>query len=136
MSALFPQLPPVAPDDTVKADSLSIKITKIEHVAGEPTGIGEIKGPALRLTVSITNGGAGMLDLGLVVVNAYYGKELSPAGTFQHPGGEPFGGDLKPGSTATSVVLFAVPTDEQGDVTVTVGYKTGRPAATFQGSFR
>lgn len=135
-SQQFPRLAPIAPDGTVKADNLSIKLTKIEHVAGEPTGIGEIKGPALRLTISIANDGATTLNLGRVVVNAYYGKGLSPAGTFQHPGGKPFEGDLRSGGTATSVVLFAVPEDEQGDVTVTVSYKTGRPAATFKGSFR
>lgn len=133
---MFPQLEPVPPTEVVETDDLAVRIDRVEHVTGEPVGGGEVAGPALLLEISIINDGDNPLDLGLVVVNAYYGANLVPANTFQRPGGIPFEGTLAPGDTGRAVLLFGVPEDEQGDVAVTVDYRPGQPAVVFEGSFR
>ena len=73
------------------------------------------------------------MDLGLVAVNAYVGKDRVPAGTVTKPGGMPLAGELAEGRSADGVYLFVVPITQRGDVTVAVDYRADTPTAVFRG---
>jgi hypothetical protein len=129
------ELPPVAPDETAEgSDGVTAELRKIEQVTGEAVASGEVGGPAVRLTVRLTNGTDEPIELGYVAVNAYVGPDRVPASTFVKPGAKPFKGTLAPGESGSGVVLFGL-TEEQGqDVTVTVDYGADVPVLAFQGA--
>ena len=129
-----PEAEPVAPDEVVVAPGdVTIALGRIEGVNGEAVTPGEVSGPAVRVTVDISNGGDEPLDLGYLVVNGYYGASRTPSSTFTRPGGQPFSGALAPGESAQGVYLFSVPLAESGDVTITVDYKIGESTVVFRG---
>jgi len=130
-----PEAEPVAPDEVVVAPGdVTISLARIEGVDGEAVTPGEVSGPAVRVTVDITNGGDEPLDLGYAVVNGYYGASRTPSSTFTRPGGQPFSGALAPGQSAQGVYLFSVPLADRGDVTITVDYKIGESTIVFRGA--
>jgi len=130
------ELPPVAPDETAEGtDGVTAQLRKIEYVTGKAVAAGEISGPAVRLTVRLTNDTDEPLDLSYVAVNAYVGPDRAPASTFVRPGAKPFGGVLEPGESGAGVVLFAISEEQSDDVTVTVDYGADVPALAFQGAF-
>lgn len=131
---VLPEFPPAPLDEPVSAPSgLSASIVSIESVDGEAVGAGDVGGPAIRVTVRLTNGSTTPLDTALTVVNGYSGADREPAGTLVKPGGKPFSGTVGPGETQDAVFLFTIPEDARGDVTITVDYAAGQPAFVFQG---
>jgi len=129
-----PELEPAAPDQTVQApDGVAVRLAQVEHVEGEAVAAGETSGPAVRLTVEVTNGTDAPLDLSYAVVNAYTGEDRAPAGRLVQPGGQPFEGELAPGESGTGVVLFSIPDADRDDVTVAVEYAPGTSTVVFRG---
>ncbi len=129
-----PELEPAAPDQTVQApDGVTVRLAQVEHVEGEAVAAGETSGPAVRLTVEVTNGTDVPLDLSYAVVNAYTGEDRAPAGRLVQPGGRPFEGELAPGESGTGVVLFSIPDADRDDVTVAVEYAPGTSTVVFRG---
>ncbi|MET7135483.1 hypothetical protein SAMN05518682_3521 [Cellulosimicrobium aquatile] len=129
-----PELEPAAPDQTVQApDGVTVRLAQVEHVEGEAVAAGETSGPAVRLTVEVTNGTDAPLDLSYAVVNAYTGEDRAPAGRLVQPGGRPFEGELAPGESGTGVVLFSIPDADRDDVTVAVEYAPGTSTVVFRG---
>lgn len=132
--AVLPEFPPAPLDEPVSAPTgLSASLVSIEAVDGEAVGAGDVGGPAIRVTVRLTNDSATALDTSLTVVNGYSGADREPAGTLVKPGGKPFSGTIEPGESQEAVFLFTVPEDARGDVTITVDYAAGQPAFVFQG---
>lgn len=132
-----PELEPVAPDSAVAAPGgVTVTLAHIEAVDGQAVAPGEIGGPAVRVAVDIQNTGASPLDLEYIVVNAYTGKDRTPAGAIMQPGGKPFGGSLKPGDSAAGVYLFTVAEADREDVTITVDYGLEDPVVVFRGDLR
>lgn len=111
---------------------VTVRLANIEAVAGEGAGPGESSGPAIRVTVEVTNSGAAELSLATAVVNAYYGDGV-PANPLSRPGGAPFPASVPPGGTGSGVFLFVVPTDQRGAVTVSVDLALRAPIVVFQG---
>jgi len=135
-SPIPPELEPVGLDEVVRTRSdVQVQVTKIESVRGKAKVAGEISGPALRLTVEITNGSDRELDLAYVSVNAYTGSDRLPAAPIMQPGGRPMAGSLKAGGTADGVYLFSVGTKDRPLMTVGVDYLAGQPTAVFRGRF-
>ncbi|MEH0110277.1 hypothetical protein V6N00_11245 [Tersicoccus sp. MR15.9] len=129
------QLPPAAPDAVVSASGgLRFALTKVEAVDGKAVMPGEIAGPSVRVTVTVTNGGGRPVDLDLFAVNAYVGKDAVPARTVVEPGGRPFSGTLATGRTASGIYLFTIPRDQRDQVRVTVNYLSQQPDVVFEGS--
>lgn len=113
-----------------------VRLQRIESVAGKATLPGEVAGPALRLTIVITNGTHSQLNVGGVVVNGYRGSARTPLGALTTPGGSPFSGFLKPGKQATGVYLFVVGQAQRADVTFTVDVVPGTAVSVFRGDAR
>lgn len=134
-SALPVELTPVKPSEVVQGeDGMRVGLTSIESVAGQAAQPGEVAGPAIRVTVRITNETGKPFNTSSVAVNAYSGKDRKPAGTLVLPGGVPFYGRIAPGESAYGVYLFTIPESARDDVTITVDYAAGVPTVVFQGS--
>ncbi|MCL3839198.1 hypothetical protein [Aeromicrobium duanguangcaii] len=134
-ASIPPEADPVPLDERVRTrDDVQIAIVKREIVKGKARFSGEISGPALRLTIEIRNGAKTPLDLGYVTVNAYTGKQRTPASPIAAPGGRPMEGTLKPGASADGVYLFSVGKSGRGSVTVGVDYRASEPTIIFRGS--
>lgn len=129
-----PALPAVALDATAAAgDGVTAHLASIDAVTGEAGSPGQIAGPALRVTVRITNGTDADISLEGVAVNLYYGPDNTPASPAQHPSAAPFTGSLPAGDEAEAVYVFSVPEDSRDHVTVEVGYQPGAPLMIFSG---
>lgn len=120
---------PAAPAAAVEA-----RVTTIEAITGEAVQAGEIGGPALRVTLTISNGSDEDLDLSSAVVNLYYGQAATPATTLAQPGGSPFAGTLRPGRSTSGVYLFTVPLDSRSDVHIELDAQLGGPVVVFSGA--
>jgi hypothetical protein len=132
---LPPSMTPVAFDQVATGDTgVSARLTAIEAIQGTGTGPGNVNGPALRLTVSVTNGAAQDLSLDGVQVTMTYGADQAPASPLNDPSQAAFGGVLQPGRSAEGRYVFSVPEDARDVVTVTVGYAAGAPFLVFTGS--
>lgn len=99
-------------DPVPLAAGATAEVTRIESVRSSAEIPGEVSAPALRFTIRATAGDR-RVDLVPVVVNAYYGRERTPAVSMGEPGAEPFPGQLAPGRSATGVFVFNVPPAER-----------------------
>ncbi|GAA2726843.1 DUF4352 domain-containing protein [Cellulomonas aerilata] len=133
--ALPPPLTPRALTEEAEIGPEAVaRVSRLEAVEGEPQGVGEIGGPALRFTIELQNTGTGPIRVQDAVVNVTYGDEATPATEVSGPGRQPFVGDVAPGATATGTYVFVVPTEQRGAVSVSLEYRAGAPVAVFQGS--
>ncbi|SNS68201.1 hypothetical protein SAMN04488107_3394 [Geodermatophilus saharensis] len=132
---LPPGLPAVPLDQPAAAgDGVTATVSSIEAVDGVGAGRGNVSGPALRVTVRITNGTPAAVDLGGVAVDLTHGGDAVPASPLDDPSQAPFSGSVEPGATAQGVYVFRVPPDDRDPVTVSVGYRAGAPFMVFTGS--
>lgn len=131
-----PEAPPVDPTAPAEQAGVVVELVRVERVQGIAAAPGEISGPAVRLTVRVSNGGPAAIDAGLIVVNTYYGDARDPAPSIMQPGGEPFAGTIPPGGSAEGVYLFEGDDDQLADALVGVDAVPGQPTFTFRGDLR
>jgi hypothetical protein len=113
---------------------LSAAVVKMSAVTGTADGPGEIGGPSVRFTIAITNSTGKSFALSNTVVNAYYGKDATPAVQLRSPGGKDFPMSVKDGKTATGVFVFNIPKASRSRVKVTVDTAVQNPVIAFQGA--
>ena len=113
---------------------MTLRIVRIERVAGVARGPGEIAGPALRLTLRMSNGSDSAVSLESAVVDLTAGADRTPAPTLTGPGGRPFAGEVPAGGSMTAVYVFAVPEEEVDRVQVAVSYLSGAPVVVLAGA--
>lgn len=129
----IPEMTPIRPTVQVTQENeVRVSLTKVESVQGEARLPGEIAGPAIRVTVRVQNGASKALNLGNARVTAYYGADETPAGVLT-AGSRELTGKLAPGDSAEGVYLFTVPTEDRGNVRITVDTAAGVPVAVFTG---
>ena len=130
----IPVADPIPPDEVADfGTGVTAAIVDVEAVDGVAALPGEISGPALRVTVRLTNGSAAALDLGQTLVDVTYGADRTPGLALGEPGGAPLAGSLAPGASAQGVYVFGIPVDERGQVQVTVMYDVTAPIVVFEG---
>jgi hypothetical protein len=112
---------------------LAATVTGMAAVHGKAEGPGEISGPAVKFTISITNETGKPFNLANTVVNAYYGADASPAEQLTSEG-TTFPKSLKDGESASAQFVFTIPKDERGTVLVTVDTSVQNPVVAFRGS--
>lgn len=128
-------LPAVALDAPAEAgDGITGSLVSIEAIEGTGVGRGNIAGPALRVTVRLTNGTDRSVPLDNVAVELTHGTDAIPTSPLDDPSRAPFGGELEPGAAAEGVYVFRVPADDRGIVSVSVGYRAGAPFMVFSGA--
>lgn len=110
---------------------VTVSLDAVERVDAQASGPGEIAGPALALTVTLTNGSAGTLTLDDVVVNLY-GQEGAPGSLFpSEPRTRPLAGELAPGARSTGTYVVSVPSSSSGRVIASVFVGAGVPSPLF-----
>lgn len=130
-----PTQPPVGLSEPAEPFAgLSARLTIIEPVAGVATLPGEVGGPALRVTVEVTNGTAGAVDLSGAVVNLYYGADMVPTLGLIEPGQQPFPASVAAGGVASGRLIFLVPADSRDHITVEVDVAAQSPVVLFAGA--
>lgn len=128
-------LGPVALDQPAAVgDGVSARVVSLEAVDATGVGPGNVTGPALRVTVELTNGTADALPLGGVAVDLASGPELVPASPVNDPSAAPFSGTVAAGGTAQGVYVFSIAAADRADVTLSVGYEAGAPVLVFTGA--
>lgn len=128
-------LAPVGFDEQAAAgDGVVADVVSLEGIDATGVGAGNIAGPALRVTVRITNGTTGPISLDGVAVDLAHGVEQLPASPIGDPSTALFGGILQPAASAVGVYVFTVPADDRELVTLSVGYQAGAPFMVFTGS--
>ncbi|MDP3894955.1 hypothetical protein [Nocardioides sp.] len=112
---------------------LELRVARVEQVEGVARGPGEIAGPALRLTLELTNGSDEEVSIDSAVVDLLAGRDRTPAGLLTGPGGRAFECAVQPNDSVTGVYVFGVAPEARGRVQVSVSYQSGSPVAVFVG---
>lgn len=128
----LPSVPLTATADV--GQGLTLRIARVERVEGVARGVGEIAGPALRLTLELTNASDDEVSVDSAVVDLLAGQARTPAATLTGPGARTFEGDVAPGTSETGVYVFGLAPEERERVRVSVSYQSGAPVAVFTGS--
>ena len=115
-------------------DGVTARVVSLDAVDATGVGPGNVTGPALRVTVALTNGTADALPLGGVAVDLASGPELVPASPVNDPSAAPFSGTVAAGGTAQGVYVFSIAAADRADVTLSVGYEAGAPVLVFTGA--
>ena len=115
-------------------NGVTAEVVSLEAVDATGVGPGNVAGPALRVTLELTNGTAGTVSLGGVAVDLAAGPELVPASPVDDPSTAPFTGTVAAGGTARGVYVFSIAADDRDDVTLSVGYQAGAPLLVFTGA--
>ncbi|MGY1842298.1 hypothetical protein [Modestobacter sp. SYSU DS0875] len=127
-------LAPVALDEpAVAADGVTVTLPAIAAIDAVGTGPGNVSGPALAITVRVTNGTAEPISLDGLQVNVAYSEQETAASPVNDPAAAPAQGSLAAGAAAEGHYVFSVPAGERDLVTVTVGYAAAAPLLVFQG---
>ncbi|KQX08049.1 MULTISPECIES: hypothetical protein [unclassified Leifsonia] len=133
--------PPIPIETTVPIEStaqpapgVAVSVSGFEAVEGEAELAGDVAGPAVRFTVTVSNTTAAAVSLAGALVNVYYGPEQTPADSLPEPGGVPLPAEVAAGGTAEGVLIFTIPEDQRDDVLITFDYQVGTPVTAFQGS--
>lgn len=113
-------------------DNVTARLTEVTPTTVTGTRAGEVSGPAIRVTVELSNATSSAIDLGTVTVNAYFGADTQPASPFDSATeGEPFTGSLAAGAKASGTYVFSVPEGQDDALVVTVSKDASSPLVTF-----
>ncbi|MCV2395821.1 hypothetical protein OEB99_16015 [Actinotalea sp. M2MS4P-6] len=130
-----PSAPPVdLTDPAAPAQGLRVDLANMESVEGEATIPGEVGGPALRVTVQVTNRTDADVSLTSAVVNLYFGADQRPAVGLLEPGARDFPASVAPGASVTGVWVFNVPLDQRDQVLVEVDLSADDTVVLFSGA--
>jgi hypothetical protein len=123
-------LAPAAPSRTVTVGGgARAVLISSRNVTVKGQGPGELSGPAVALTLQVTNGASGPLDLDAVTVTAsIHGQEASSSDAAP---AKPFAGRLAPGARTQAVYVFVLPAGVRRPVGVVVSLAPDLPVARF-----
>ncbi|MCC3272960.1 hypothetical protein MUK71_05130 [Arthrobacter zhangbolii] len=111
-----------------------LRVSSVQAVDGVAEGIGEVAGPAIRFTLSLTNETAAPLDLADVVVTVEAGPDALPAGELSGPDVSPFPARAEPAGTVSATYVFLVPVELRDLLRISLNYSPEEPIVVFQGS--
>jgi hypothetical protein len=123
-------LPPAPPTAAVQlGEGLTARLAGQRRVTVTGRGPGELSGPAVALTLELTNGSKASVPLGNVTVTAAgAGEEASPSDSAP---ARPVSGSLAPGARTSGVYVFVLPQGRSVPLRVTVSATPTRPLAVF-----
>ncbi len=94
---------------------------------------GEVAGPAVAVTVEVSNGSAQPIGLDSVTVTLT-DSDGNPGSPLSTDPAKPLAGVLAPGTQQSGSYVFSVPNDTRDPLAVSVSYSTGTPTVLFKGS--
>ena len=128
-------LDPIPLDETGDfGTGLAVRLIDIEAIDGEARTQGEVAGPALRVTVEVTNNSNEPISLERTQVDVTSGNDRTPGIVLSGSGTAPFPASVAPGASTTGTVVFIVPLDQRDVVQVAVTQTTGTPIVVFEGT--
>jgi hypothetical protein len=128
-----PTLPPVPLQAPVNANSVVVSLVTIQALTVAANGPGEVAGPALAVTVKVSNNSSKAVDVSSAVVTLLDAKGQEGTPTPESPAA-PFTGSLQPGASANGVYVFNIAQTQRNPITVTVSYNAGAATAQFTGN--
>ena len=102
------------------AKGVTAQLSGFNSVEGEARIPGDIAGPAVRVSVKVSNESGSTIRLDGAVVNLYYGEARTPAIANSWPVGKPFPAELANGDSTVGAYVFSLPSDQRTDVRVEV----------------
>lgn len=111
---------------------VSARIAQVSAVQATATLPGEVSGPAVAVTVEITNSSGQAVGLDAVTVTMA-DADGNPASSMTGAPAGPLQGVLDAGAARSGTYVFTVPADRRNPVTVTVNYSSGAPTLVFTG---
>jgi hypothetical protein len=127
-----PEEVPIDETATV-AGGAAVRIVDVEsYEAGDEPG--QLAGPAVTVTIEVTNDGETALDTRGSSLNLNYGDDRTPAPSFGDPVRDGLPASIEPGATATGKYSFGLPLDVRDDVRVILDLVSGEPQVVFVGS--
>lgn len=115
------------------AAGVRVALASITAIEGEASGPGEVKGPALEITVNVENASANEALTDTLIVNVYYGPERTPANILVRPR-QDLPSSIASGESAKGVYAFSVPEDARGQIVVEVDLAVELPVVLFEGA--
>lgn len=119
---------PASPAAEVRAE-----LASIDAVTASAELPGETGGPALEITLEISNGTNRDFDLAGAVINLYYGRDRVPAVPIESAS-DPLPPMAGPDSPVTGSYVFRVPVEERRQIRVEVDLGIGRTVVLFEGA--
>jgi len=110
---------------------LTAVVGPVKSVTAKAVRVGEVAGPALSVTVKLTNPGSSAISLDQVRVNGYYGKAATPAAPIT-TGTAALSGALAAGASATGTYVFSVPENGQSSAVFTLSDAAGTPVTVIK----
>jgi hypothetical protein len=131
---LGPVTDPVPVDQVGEfGDGVTVRLARLEAVEAEGSLPGEHSGPAVAVTVAITNGTTETIDVGTVTVDLVdaRGRSASPVIDPEQP---PLRGEVPAGATASGSYVFSLPPERRSEISVGVRYAASAPTVVFTGA--
>jgi hypothetical protein len=126
--------PPVGIDDVAEfGNGVQARLADIESVEAEGHLPGERSGPAVAVSVQVTNLSSRPIDLDIVTVDLTTADGVSAYGVVV-PDRPPLAGDLAAGKTASGEYVFTVAPGDRSDVQIHVKYSASTATVVFEGS--
>lgn len=127
---------PVGLDEVAEfGDGVTARVVAIEAVDAESRLPGERSGPALAITIELTNTRDTPAELNAVTVDLRTGDDL-PATFITQPDQPGFSGMLAPGQSARARFTFLVDPARRDAVAIRVTYSSDTPIVVFAGDAR
>jgi len=126
--------PPVGIADVAEfGDGVRARLADIESIEAEGHLPGERSGPAVAVSVQVTNLSSRPIDLDIVTVDLTTADGVSAYGVVV-PGRPPLTGDLAAGETASGEYVFTLGPGDRTDVQIRVKYSASTATVVFEGS--
>ncbi len=125
--------PPVALQAPAKVDSVVVSLVTIQSLTVSANGPGEVAGPALAVTVKISNNSSAAVDVSHAVVTLLDSQGQVGTPTPESPAA-PFTGSVQPGASASGVYVFDIAQTQRNPINVYVTYTAGAATAHFVGN--
>jgi hypothetical protein len=120
---------PATPSETLVARVVSLE--RFEFTGSLP---GDVAGPALRVTVEVTNTGTEPVDATGATVTTEFGSDRIPGSETSDAETAPLPAMIPPGESVTAVGSFAIPDGQDSSVRIVLDLLAGNPAVVFEGS--
>jgi hypothetical protein len=113
-------------------DGVAVRLASIEATTAEGSLPGERSGPAVAVTVEMSNGSERSVSVGNVTVDLIDADGVS-APPVVDPERPPLRGELAPGESRSGTYVFSLEPEDRDGVTVTVKYSGDTPMVLFVG---
>lgn len=128
---------PVGVDDKATFDNeVSVEVTDVKEIEEPKTGMpNEVPGPALAVTIALTNHSSESVPLDAVVVEVLDAKD-APGDRMTGDPYDPLTGSLAAGDSTSGTYVHTVATDRRDPVTIVVTLTAADPVVLFRGPVR